>query len=475
MKKVTKGFAPLVALALVAAACGGDDAADEPADAPAAADEPADEPAAADEPADEPAAADEPADEPAEEPAELLFDYGVTDDTIRIGLNADLSGPFASLVSQIVEGQEVYFEMVNEMGGVAGREVELVILDNAYDVPTHLANYEEFRLESEEGVVFFTQSTGSPHTAATVEALAEDNLLAIPLTWYSGWADPDVGANVVEINATYCVESMNGVQYLAETFDAETIAIVSLAGEYGQDGAAGAKLAAEALGLEIVYDGEGAIAGGDQTPIVTELVAAQPDIVWITTTPTTFAEIFGGSVAQGLQAQWSGNSPTYSYLLLNTALADALSAYYTHSTYTALWGANDSEGMQLVISEMQKRRPDAIFSDNYIRGFLEAMTAHQILEAAAANGDITRAGILEAFQSADIDYMGLAPNQTWAGDPNDYIVRETYLYDVDASIFTPDATVSDADGSTGNVLAAGPYAGSLAQGFTYEGPCFVAG
>ena len=475
MKKVTKGFAPLVALALVAAACGGDDAADEPADAPAAADEPADEPAAADEPADEPAAADEPADEPAEEPAELLFDYGVTDDTIRIGLNADLSGPFASLVSQIVVGQEVYFEMVNEMGGVAGREVELVILDNAYDVPTHLANYEEFRLESEEGVVFFTQSTGSPHTAATVEALAEDNLLAIPLTWYSGWADPDLGANVVEINATYCVESMNGVQYLAETFDAETIAIVSLAGEYGQDGAAGAKLAAEALGLEIVYDGEGAIAGGDQTPIVTELVAAQPDIVWITTTPTTFAEIFGGSVAQGLQAQWSGNSPTYSYLLLNTALADALSAYYTFSTYTALWGANDSEGMQLVISEMQKRRPDAIFSDNYVRGFLEAMTAHQILEAAAANGDITRAGILEAFQTAEIDFMGLAPNQTWAGDPNNYIVRESYLYDVDASIFTPDATVSDADGSTGNVLAAGPYAGSLAQGFTYEGPCFVAG
>ena len=475
MKKVTKGFAPLVALALVAAACGGDDAADEPADAPAAADEPADEPAAADEPADEPAAADEPADEPAEEPAELLFDYGVTDDTIRIGLNADLSGPFASLVSQIVVGQEVYFEMVNEMGGVAGREVELVILDNAYDVPTHLANYEEFRLESEEGVVFFTQSTGSPHTAATVEALAEDNLLAIPLTWYSGWADPDLGANVVEINATYCVESMNGVQYLAETFDAETIAIVSLAGEYGQDGAAGAKLAAEALGLEIVYDGEGAIAGGDQTPIVTELVAAQPDIVWITTTPTTFAEIFGGSVAQGLQAQWSGNSPTYSYLLLNTALADALSAYYTFSTYNALWGANDSEGMQLVISEMQKRRPDAIFSDNYIRGFLEAMTAHQILEAAAANGDITRAGILEAFQTAEIDFMGLAPNQTWAGDPNNYIVRESYLYDVDASIFTPDATVSDADGSTGNVLAAGPYSGSLAQGFTYEGPCFVAG
>ena len=92
MKKVTKGFAPLVALALVAAACGGDDAADEPADAPAAAEEPADEAAAAEEPAAAGEPADEPGDEPAEQPAELLFDYGVTDDTFRSGLNAGLSG-----------------------------------------------------------------------------------------------------------------------------------------------------------------------------------------------------------------------------------------------------------------------------------------------------------------------------------------------------------------------------------------------
>ena len=131
--------------------------------------------------------------------------------------------------------------------------------------------------------------------------------------------------------------------------------------------------------------------------------------------------------------------------------------------------------MNLVVSEMQKRRPDAIFSDSYIRGFLEAMTAHQILEAAADAGDISRAGILGAFQSAEIDFMGLAPNQTWSGDPNDYIVRETYLYDIDASNFTPDATVSDNDGGTGNGLVAGPYAGSAAEAYVWDGPCFVAG
>ena len=79
---------------------------------------------------------------------------------------------------------------------------------------------------------------------------------------------------------------------------------------------------AEALGLEIVYDGEGAVVpGADQTPVITELVNAQPDIVWATTNPTTLAEILGGAYAQGLtEAQWSGNSPTWNYQLLATDL-----------------------------------------------------------------------------------------------------------------------------------------------------------
>ena len=80
--------------------------------------------------ATEPEATEPEATEPTE-PTEILTDFGVTDDTIRIGLNADLSGIFAPLVTQIVDGQEAYWEIVNENGGIAGRQVELVVLDNA--------------------------------------------------------------------------------------------------------------------------------------------------------------------------------------------------------------------------------------------------------------------------------------------------------------------------------------------------------
>ena len=84
--------------------------------------------------------------------------------------------------------------MVNAAGGIAGRQVELLIEDTGYDVPTHLEKYEVVR----DQVAIISQSTGSPHTSAIAAQLVEDDLVAIPLTWYSGWPDPEFGANAFE-------------------------------------------------------------------------------------------------------------------------------------------------------------------------------------------------------------------------------------------------------------------------------------
>jgi ABC-type branched-subunit amino acid transport system substrate-binding protein len=480
MRKVTKGFAPLVALALVAAACGGDDDA-EPAAEPTA-EETAETSEEMSEPTEETAETAETAETSEESSAEvttpppaaeILTDVGVTDDTILVGLNADLSGIFAPLVTQIVDGQEAFWEIVNDNGGIAGRMVEVKVLDNGYDVPKHLENYAEFADTGDEGVIMFSQSTGSPHTAATADLLVEDNLLAIPLSWYSGWADPAIGANVMELYTSYCLESMNGVEYMAGAHDATTIAIISFPGEYGQDGAQGAKIAAEALGLEVVYDGEGAVVpGSDQTPVITELINADPDIVWATINPTTLAEILGGAYAQGLRAQWSGNSPTWNFQLLATDLAAAADDVYTHSTYTALWDAIDSPGMTEMIEGMRAKRPEAPLSDVYIVAWTEGYATKAILEQAAANGDMTRAGVVAALADVSVDFKGLAPDQTWGGEPNDFIVRESYVYDVDLANFTPTATVSD-EGGTGFSLLEGPYVGDVAANYTFTEACFT--
>ena len=127
------------------------------------------------------------------------------------------------------------------------------------------------------------------------------------------------------------------------------LAILTYPGEYGQDGAAGAKIAAEALGIEIVYDGEGAvIPGADQTPVIAGLVDSGANLVWVTTGPSLLAELMGGAAAEGFSAIWSGNSPTYSYVLLGTALAPVLDSSFYQSTYTLTWNAGDTPGMTAV-------------------------------------------------------------------------------------------------------------------------------
>ena len=444
--------AGVLLLSVIAAACGGDDD---------------DEESAATEDTAE-------SDGDGGEATEVETDFGVTDDTIRVGMIADLSGIFAPLVTEIVEAQKVYFEMVNEEGGIAGRQVELVIEDNGYDVTKHQEIYERQRAESEEGVVWFSQLTGSPHTAAIAAQLEADNLGGIPLTWYSGWADPELGKNVFEFQTNYCIEAMNAVEYLVKNQDKSKLAILSFPGEYGEDGAAGAKKAAEALGIEVVYDGTGkVVAGADQTPVIAELVDSGADLVWATVNPSTLAELMGGAAAEGFEATWSGNSPTYSFKLLATELAPLLGQSYVYSTYTELWGA-DVPGMERLVSEFQARRPDAPISDVYIRGWAEAMATHQILEKAAENGDMTRAGVIAAANEVEIDFEGLAPNQSWGSDDlNENVVRESYLYDVDDTQFDV-VKVSEEGGSTGNVLLEGPYVSDSAKDFDFTEPCFKA-
>ena len=461
MKRLTRVLALLLALTMVAAACGSDDDdGGEAAPVTTAA----------------PVATDADASSDAAE-ASIAFDYGVDEDTVRIGAIADLSGIFSGLVTQIVDAQTVYWDMVNAAGGIGGKQVEFIVLDNAYDVPTHLERYEAMRDTGADGVVMLSQSTGSPHTAAIAEMAIEDNMAVIPLSWYSGWSDPDFGKNIFESYSNYCYEAMNGVDYLNRYMQEQgvgspTLAIVSFPGEYGGDGAAGARLAAEALGIEVVADlGGTVIPGADNTPVISQLVEANADMVWTTLNPGTLTEAMLGASAQGYEPVWSGNVPSFSYLLLGGDVGPLLDTNYIANTYIVTWNTPNLPGLEKLKAEMTAAMPDAVVSDAYIIGWTEAMAAHQALEQAASNGDMTRAGVVRAFNEITVDYDGLAPNQSWGGgDVNDLIVRETYTYDVVLADYDAGATLAEG-GGTGTVLVEGPRAADITKAHVYVGAC----
>jgi branched-chain amino acid transport system substrate-binding protein len=62
---------------------------------------------------------------------------------IRIGASLPLTGDFAEPGSAAQQGYEVWVDLVNASGGILGRQVELTVVDNASDQDTAVADYEK--------------------------------------------------------------------------------------------------------------------------------------------------------------------------------------------------------------------------------------------------------------------------------------------------------------------------------------------
>jgi len=389
--------------------------------------------------------------------------------TITVGLLSDLSGVFSSLVQVIVTGQEVYWEQVNANGGIGGLQVELLPVDTVYDIPTTVQRYEEIRDE----VVAIGHSTGSPHTVAVNEMFQEDGMLAIPLTWYSGWSDDSINANLLHHGVPYCLEAMNIFGYLTDQMGDEisTVAIASNPGDYGLDSHNGALAAAEALGLEVVYDEPGSINATDEatlTEVANGIASSGADLAFVTTSPGAFGAIFGQALAAGYQGVWSGAGPSYNPALIapDSPIADAIAASTYWSAYYGLWGMDTpgiDEATQLL---MDSGRVDVPVSA-YFEGFVEAQIMHAALQQAYDNGDMTRAGVLAAAKSLEeVDFNGLAPNETYVGANNDQVQRAS------AAIWRPDPEALASGESAGEEVLETNYTHPITEAYEFSETCY---
>jgi ABC-type branched-subunit amino acid transport system substrate-binding protein len=65
---------------------------------------------------------------------------GVTDTTITLGMSAPFSGPNGAYGQDMRQTIGAYFEQVNKAGGVNGRKLELIALDDGYETERTVAN-----------------------------------------------------------------------------------------------------------------------------------------------------------------------------------------------------------------------------------------------------------------------------------------------------------------------------------------------
>ena len=89
---------------------------------------------------------------------------GVTDNTIKIGLFVDLTGPVASVGVPVAEGARMYFRHINDQGGINGRKVEFLLEDDHYTIPGAIAAFK--RLVFKSKILSMLVSGGTGQTTA---------------------------------------------------------------------------------------------------------------------------------------------------------------------------------------------------------------------------------------------------------------------------------------------------------------------
>ncbi len=95
--------------------------------------------------------------------AEKQYGPGVSDTEILLGQTMPYSGPVSSLaIEGIVE--KAYFDMINERGGVRGRKIRLISLDDAYSPPKTVEQTR--RLVEQDNVLAIFSSMGTPTNSA---------------------------------------------------------------------------------------------------------------------------------------------------------------------------------------------------------------------------------------------------------------------------------------------------------------------
>lgn len=120
--------------------------------------------------------------------AEPKYDTGASDTEIKIGQTAAYSGPVSAWsVSSRVE--VAYMRMLNEKGGVNGRKINLISLDDAYSPPKTVEQTR--RLVESDGVLFIFSSLGAASNTAVHKYLNARQIPQLfPSSGASKWADP---------------------------------------------------------------------------------------------------------------------------------------------------------------------------------------------------------------------------------------------------------------------------------------------
>jgi ABC-type branched-subunit amino acid transport system substrate-binding protein len=206
----------------------------------------------------------------------LASAQGVTSDRILLGQSVALTGPAAELGIQMRNGAKAYFDHVNNLGGVHGRKIELITLDDGYE-PTRTAPNTKKLIEEHRVFALFGY-VGTPTSAAALPIFTEAKVPFFgPFTGAELLRQP-FNRYIFNVRASYYDETDKIVEQVVST-GGKNIAVFYQNDAYGQAGLKGVELAMQKRNLKIAALGTVERNTVDVKAAVGAINAASPDAV----------------------------------------------------------------------------------------------------------------------------------------------------------------------------------------------------
>lgn len=218
--------------------------------------------------------------------SEITAVPGVSTREIRVGMSAAFKGTAAGLGTEFFRGAQAYYDEVNSRGGINGRMVTVVALDDGYEPTPCIRN--TLHLVEKENVFFLSNYVGTPTLTRALPVIKRYAAQHVILVGNFTGAQPQREAPYVEhvfnIRASYRQEMMALVDRFWEQ-GARKFGVFYQVDAYGRSGTDGVSRGLALRGARIAAEAtyrRGAKFEDDMAPAVQELRRAGVDVVLCT-------------------------------------------------------------------------------------------------------------------------------------------------------------------------------------------------
>ncbi len=198
-------------------------------------------------------------------------------DTVKIGINAPLTGFAAADGKSALTGAQLAVEQANAAGGINGKQIELVVYDDQASPKESVPIAQ--KLIEKDGVPIGISGSYSGATRAAAGIYQEAGVPFI-----SAFAvHPDItrtGSFVFRTSFVGEVQGRAGAKLVGESLGKKKVSIITLKNDFGKSLAAGFKEAAGKFGISVINEYQYSIKDRQFGPIVSKVKSDNPEAIY---------------------------------------------------------------------------------------------------------------------------------------------------------------------------------------------------